>query len=313
MKTKLYGLIILVIVNFTHLNCQEWLPIGTNWKYENFDMGGVFGINKYQIIDEVEIKGKLCSAIKKSNTSCDNRPIVEYLYKEANKIYYYEESQDTFNLLYDFSLKEGDIFRIPLWESISRDVELEDSIIYKIDSISEINIGERMFKHFFIRSGFYHNESLYFNEANPNLKSAQIIENIGSLNNLFIRVEDGSCHRTHTSGLRCFSAPEYGLINFTDNEECDSLIVSITHETNKNRIKIFPTITIDQVQIETSESEVFNWYLTNLSGKIETRGVILNSKNITKRIDLSNLNSSMYILVLINDEGKKYIKKIIKN
>jgi len=313
MKRKLFGLIMLATLNFTSLNGQEWLPIGTSWKYKNFNWFSPNSINNYEIVDEIEIKGKICSVIEKSHTSCDNRPIVEYIYKKENKLFYFEESQDTFNLLYDFSLKEGDIFRIPLWESISSDVALEDSIIYKVDSISEINMGGSKLKHFFISSGFYHNESLYFESLNPTLNSSQIIENIGSLTNFFLRVENGSCHGTHTSGLRCFSTSEYGLINFTDNEDCDSLIVSIKQETYLNEIKVFPTITSSQIQIEIVESKDFNWYVTDLFGKIKIRGIFFNSKNNSKQIDLSNLNPSVYFLVLINDEGKKYVKKVIKN
>ena len=314
MKSKLLGLVLLIILNFTNLYCQGWLPIGTNWNYTNTTWGLKAGINNYEVIDEIEIKGKICSVIEKSNTSCDNRPLIEYLYKEDDKVFYYEESQDTFNLLYDFSLEEGDVFRIPRWESIRNGVALEDSIIYRIDSISEVNIGERKLKHFFIRSGGYQNESLYFGESKLSIKRNQIIEDIGSLSNLFVRVESGSCDGIHTDDLRCFTNPNYGLINFIDVEECDSLItVSIKQEDKKNKVEIYPTITKSHIQLKTYEYEEFNWHIIDLSGKIVKRGNIVNRKNIPTSIDLSDLNSSIYILVLKNTEGIIYIQKIIKN
>ena len=314
MKSKLLVVVLLVILNFTNLYSQGWLPIGASWNYTNTSWGLKAGINKYEVIAEIEIKGKTCSVIEKSNTSCDNRPLTEYLYKEDDKVFYYEESQDTFNLLYDFSLEEGDVFRIPKWESIRSGAAIEDSIIYRIDSIAEVNIGERKLKHFFIRSGGYHNEVLYFGESNLSLRWNQIIEDIGSLSNLFVIAESGSCDGIHTDDLRCFTNPNYGLIKFTDDVDCDSLItVSIKQEDNKNKVEIYPTITTSQIQLKTSQDEEFNWNVIDFSGKIVKRGYIVNRKNISNSIDLSNLNSSVYILILKNIEGVIYTKKIIKN
>ena len=65
------------------------------------------------------IEQKQCYVNNRIHTACDARPSQEFIYKEENKLYYYETTLDRFLMLYDFGAGSGDTLAIEFWPNFT--------------------------------------------------------------------------------------------------------------------------------------------------------------------------------------------------
>lgn len=71
---------------------------------------------------------------------------------------------------------------------------------------------------------------------------------------------------------------------------------------------VYPNPTNDFIRIESKENSILQYNLFSQSGKLSKKGIL----DTDESIDMSSLSVGNYLLVLSRQDGKKVIKKIIK-
>jgi hypothetical protein len=83
-----------------------------------------------------------------------------------------------------------------------------------------------------------------------------------------------------------------------------------THSQLNSRIEIFPNPTLRYLNIKADLEYTAEYSLTDLSGRLVERGLLLSNGSDVQRIDLNNLKSGMYLLTIENDQGV-FSKKVV--
>ena len=104
MKTKLRSIFLFLILSISiSLSAQNWLSEGTIWHYNNSSWGRPAPTQIVEITGTTEILGKTCAVLERKLENCNQRPKIDYIHKENDSLFYYNENLNTFQLLYDFS------------------------------------------------------------------------------------------------------------------------------------------------------------------------------------------------------------------
>ena len=301
MKMKLHLIILLFIFSFSiPLSAQNWLPTGTTWHYNNSIWGRPAPTQIVEIIGTTEILGRTCAILERELTSCNQRPKVDYMYKENDSLFYYDGNLNTFQLLYDFSAQVGDITAIPLWEGMTRPFSNDTTLFIRIDSISTFLLDSLELKRFDVTYSFD------INNFSPSLASFYI-EDIGSFGNFFHRVENGFCDGFHVAGLRCFNTPGFDLLSYIGPmEECD-LIISTEDEKGipPSPLLLSPNPAYEKLNISGfSESSIVEWNIYDLGGKLLLNGQEQLFENSSLNINIAELPASIYFLAIRNEQSQ---------
>lgn len=279
---------------------QDYFPFQKSWATwiigENWYQGGSFGY-QYTMKEDTVINDTLFSKIFKtnidSNFNYSNNDLIGYLYEDSTRKVFYKgfvpplsTELNTF-LLYDFSLKENDSIIYPF--SVNFNGSTFTLKVSKIDSI-EIN-GT-------YRKRFVFDQAACFFE--------NWIEGIGSDVSLFGPI-------THCfeggPGTACYfdSNLQYSFYGLSFISYCFS--VSVEEEINRN-----PTFNISQDKYSIFVNPInsftkFSVEIWTIEGKLlqAYKGKIGDQKFTIPT------NSGMYILKLIDQNGKTETEKIIKN
>jgi len=293
---------------------QGWFPVGSEWNYRYvipFLLPDE--VNSHRITGDTIIENKTCQIFERDFETCDFRPITEYIYKEDGKLYYYESDLSEFRLLYDFSLEVGEVYKVPKWEGM---YFLPDTILIRVDSIGQFQLGSKSLKSFYVSYGFPNDDGeIEFSLRHP--PRNMIIEDIGNLNNFFYYSNSGACDGAETTGLGCFSHPEYGLATF-DFGPCDSTLLS-TSQLNlgaPSGFELYPNPVGEFLYVGHDLTLSDNCYfkIIDLSGRLVSQELVsLNSKRDVE-INASNLNAGLYFLLFEKKSGEfisvyKFIKK----
>ncbi len=102
---KIFSLLILCLSLFSSLNAQTsgFAPLGAEW-YFQVDYSSVpitqpeFGYMRCRVTDTAEVQGHMCSVIDG----------YDYVYEENNVVYWYNQGNDAFTVLYDYNAEVGD-------------------------------------------------------------------------------------------------------------------------------------------------------------------------------------------------------------
>ena len=212
MKTKVATFFLLICTTLSFAQ-NDWLPTGTTWTFEHsYFSTPQTDVNEHTIIGDTIIQSKTCQIVRRSKTSCDIRPIEDYLYKQNDSLFYYDSTKEDFSLLYDFSAEIGEIYPIHPWEGMN---VIYDTVFVRIDSIATFYLDTLALKEFHVSYGGREDNGLINFEShyiyNP---SNIIIEDIGSLGNLFHVSDNGWCDASYNGPLLCFDHAEYGNIQF---------------------------------------------------------------------------------------------------
>jgi len=322
MKTKITVIAIFFLSIAQNIQSQSLLDQCVEWNYKYvvfYPSPNDPEVNRCYISGDTIIDQKECLIYHRSYATCDYRPLTEYLYKEDDKLFYYEEELERFLMLYDFGVNTGDTLAIEYWPNFSTG---GDSLFYiRIDSIDYYQYDTFELKRFFVTYDKHDDQEIFF--PNPNFYAPNIIEDIGNLINLFHYPESGACDGSYNWELRCFNSPNNGLIEFTDiacdsiSMACDSITSTSTSTVlDDSYFDIYPNPFVDQMFIKSNiELDDPTIVIFDLTGKELIRKKISINKNLDERIDMSNFPNSIYILNIYesgNPDELKYIKKIVK-
>ncbi|MEA3318124.1 MAG: T9SS type A sorting domain-containing protein [Bacteroidota bacterium] len=302
MKTEkiIIFLTILVIILFGRNNISaqdiEWAPIGAKWYFNYTNMYGVQEYFIYESTKDTVIKNQNCRKLKITHFNADGNSSHwgdEFINQESEKIFYFYE--DTFLLLYDFSLNVGDTLKVNLNSKIFPNFSDTAYTAHIVDSVGSMIINGIELKTQYLSLAddrIYGENDLCFHRV--------IIEKVGNLELLFgepvVRVEMPPFY----GPLRCYQ-DESIYFNVNGNEPCDTIITSITLlEENHNTINIFPNPTKDHLNIKFKEPCNSHIVIYDINGN-----VLLNKKSInTNRISLSinDFKTGFYFMKIMIEE-----------
>lgn len=275
---------------------QNWFPSGATWNYsEHFVSSSQVSYLQLEVLNyDTLIHGKTCTPIFRSvgTLYCEDRPSIEYVYDENDKVYFYQPFLDTFQVLYDFSLPQGQSWSFIVEYNNHQNI---DTVEVLINSISTVNInGQNLQK---LDVTYYYNFLEYeFQE------SYEIIERIGNLNHFFNLGPHayGVCDMNLSGGVRCYSDSNIGLYETGIAPYCDyvsSVSVSEMEDLIQSNIEIFPNPTKNSFFININKDlflDEINYSINDINGKLVKSGLFQNNAPI----DVSYLPNGFYLVVI---------------
>jgi hypothetical protein len=274
--------------------------VGAKWYYE-YREGFVpnFGYYTLESIKDTILQQKKCKLIKKTyyrtNGKIENQG-EEIIYNDANKVYHYFKGN--FYIIYDFSLKPGDIMKIkePDLTDQNRDVFFN----VKIDSVGNTTINNTKLRWQFI------------SEVNRTCKWAhrgKVIEGIGSLIYFFPH-QSLDCDGLGPEPLRCYTDNILTLRHTS--VSCDS-IIKFTEISNvvKSKFCLYPNPIENVCTIDCGDEKMLNIFIVNTLGTIVYKKQRINQSKIIL-VDLNKIQRGIYFATVTSDRNT-YSIKIIRN
>lgn len=302
MKYPLY--LILIFLNL-QVSAQDFLSVGTEWNYRGVQLSWPpsYSNTRNWIAEETENY----KVLKRQATSCTYRPETGYIREEDGKIYYLDLFGE--QLLYDFTAEVGDVVTLPFWWDFYEPIASgPDTFYYEVDSISTIIFNFNELKKFHVTYSFDNPNGFLFNGM-----TGTIIENLGSTTNFFHFPENGSCDGFQIFGLNCWSHPEFGNMQLSD-DPCGESTNTDHLETENNSIQINPNPFEKQFEINFDNS------IRNPSIKLfSTDGKLVYHRKFQEDLDelsveLSFLRKGLYILCIYSEKGHVVkIERVLKN
>ncbi len=111
---------------------------------------------------------------------------------------------------------------------------------------------------------------------------------------------------TSIQGVSPFSTETIGTITIL----LEDIILSNTDFENKKAVSVFPNPSKDLINVSISNSQIKSIEIFNILGEKTTSLQLQNVSNT--EVDLSNLNSGVYVLSILDTSNKTTLKKIIK-
>jgi len=281
----------------------KWLEDGAEWFYSPWSIDFQDRLAKIEIIGDTLIGNRLCSILGmyKEDDFVENSELIVFYERENEKVYFNEN--DTFKLMYDFSLSvlPGDTVEYYLPQKY---------MYYDISSSGgDFLPSDNPYKYRNIGQGWVTSQNgnqlrIVNTEPIPNedgecFVMGRIIDGVGS----GFGITGASCIQLPSGReafFRCFKSAslEYSEIN----GEC---VISSTQEIlSSDRVSIFPNPTENTIQIE-SDVKFYGIKIYDLSGRcIQT----IDYKN---KINIGLVPNGLYILELIGNEGV-FRSKIVK-
>jgi len=303
-KNPITIIIHLVLFLTSSSSGQELLVDGAEWYYNLVRFGSPDrDINRCYIDGDTLIQGRNCLIYIQKFTNCNGRPKKNYLNKDGEQIYFFDQSDTTFKLLYDFSLEVGDTM---IYETGIHSWDLRRRTHYiRIDSIKTFSANSKELKLYIVSYGHRDEDQIVFYYMNR-----KIIEDIGSTHNYFhFSDETGFCDDQYSDELICFSAPDYPIVNFI-NSDCQLIPV---YDVNANfKINIYPNPFTGELYLDSSIEMTDSYIIIyDLTGN-EVYRSHWNSGTTTSSIQMHEFASSCYFLTLIDTQtGQTFYSQMI--
>ncbi|MCX6256282.1 MAG: T9SS type A sorting domain-containing protein [Bacteroidia bacterium] len=282
------------------MNAQTWAPAGATW-YFSYSTMMSYGYIKIEYKKDSVIQNKNCKLLQKTAYGCTYPGYLdtalignEYTYFDSVRNVVYRYFNNQFDTLYNFNAQVGD-----MWQ-VGRQV-FADSGTVVVDSTGYEIINSDTLKSIYVSKlsgscvGWY---------------SAKIVERIGCINE-FIFPDYNFCISDVDEGgpFRCYHDNNFNLYSSGIESTCDHIAgINTPYES----FIIYPVPVSSSLVIEICNPKEYypKIELLNMQGQEVFEG----NMNVVKRfiIDMSMLQSGMYIFKIINNYGIVMTKKIIK-
>jgi hypothetical protein len=289
-------LLTLSVTSFKAYSQTEWAPIGAKWSNE-YDSWEWDPPHKtfwtFTSVKDTLVNNKQCRKIIRNSNS------FFLMYSENEKVYY--SVNDTFWLLYDFSLKAGDTLIIPKLNRYYGEFNSTIKTKYIIDTVDSIKISGKMLKR----------QNLHFIEDSDNERDSHkyidgyIIEKIGCISYMFgyqkIMFDEWPDH------LKCYQDSDI-FYRVRSDFNCNGLD-GISEIEKQNELQLYPNPVNDELVLNYSGTKPFNIEIVNSLGiKIMEQN---NQPTDPCNINTQNYPKGIYYLILFNDKTrlcKKFVK-----
>jgi hypothetical protein len=272
---------------------SQWAPIGAKWTYTEL-LNMTTGVDTFTIrsISDTVIQSQQCKILMESAGNCTEQSRTEYMYSDNGKVFFYDASRNSFQMLYNFNANIGDS-SVVYPDSPS----YHDSIISVVDSVKTIIINSNTLKKLYVHR-----------IATPGWVAGNgiIIENIGDLGYMYYWYS-GVCDATWVGPLRCYEDTVIGACKFDTIYSCDYVTVGINEYKDVPEIIVYPNPASNLINVETKFGSTFYYSIYNIYGKLVNTG-ILEAKLST--IPVSDFSNGVYTIVM-NTGNKAIIKRFI--
>jgi len=311
---KSFFVILAFLIPSLTIYSQDWAPIGSTWYYsEGFSFWNEYDEDyiKFESVKDTIIDGKNCRKIvKHGKVACNDRPMIEYMYSENQKVFFFDPNFNDFQVLYDFNAEPLDKWSILVKDEPHRNT---DTLNIIVDSTNTININEVNLKQLFVTYQFIYD---YFNEGNIDTLhyNSRIIEKIGDIFYLFNYYPSWSfvCDANFSKGLRCYEDTLIGLYETGLADSCDyrHQFTDDINEFNQQKLllKLYPNPTTRYVSIllENDDSNIERIQMYDLTGR--EFDICINER----RIDLEEIPEGIYFIRFMLGNKQTVIRKVIK-
>lgn len=310
-KTLLF---LFVCINFLTFSQTNWIKGNAVWHYDHFNFLET-GALRIETIGDTTIQGHTCQKLKcdlhvQNTTGHLITTEYKFIYFEQDTVWYLKNN--VFLVLYDFTAVQGQVRQLLESSDVGTPPECNDSSYLFIDSVY---------------SGFLNGQSAMFYETRDSSLNAMrhgglvnsrfgMMSSDFSLSHVFFPAY-GWCDQDPNQGPLSYEGPIYRLRCFQDdsliynpeNVDCDYYTYLGLNQLQNENIKIYPNPTSGKLNVlsdaPVSNVEVFDSY---------GRRCITQSPNLTlTELDLSGLNSGMYLLQITTIGGEVMIKRIQRN
>jgi len=215
-----------VLFAVTVFSQVTWGPVGAKYHYtywyDDF-MSIQTGIMEVEVAGDTVIQGKNCRIFQQNsgiigwNWGCDGN---QYLYEESSRVNFFDDANQSFQLLYDFTKETGESWEVPLCENLCYPFQ---NLTVRVDSVSLTELNGMMIKTQHVT---------FLNGSGIPFGNDRVYEGIGSATQMFFVDENCTTADVGFLNLRCFDSPIDGLFNFIG-EDCD-VINSVTQGFGRN-------------------------------------------------------------------------------
>ncbi len=292
---------------------EEWAPIGATWHYETQHFfGGPYLPNRIECVGDTIINGQSARVLVSERVLCNalfDWDLVYFTFSEGEKVYYYNDHQDEFQLWYDFTVEPGEE-----WLLLTNYVESDpswDTTHVRVDAVDSVDINgcfrKRLLTTFYTISYYQPVADTHY------LPQREIIWPIGDLSSQ-LHTESGFCDGDYAIKLRCYEDVNCGLYKLVD-YPCDTIIqwTNADEQFGDFRIEISPNPTNAKLDIKfpVSINEV-QIAIYRIDGRlVESIPIINGAEKIN--IDLSAYAAGIY-LIQVHENGIPIAsEKVIKN
>ncbi|WP_196889895.1 T9SS type A sorting domain-containing protein [Aureivirga sp. CE67] len=309
------------------MTAQEFAPVGANWYYSNadyqiIDNGDDYEITKvhytkFEVSEELEYQGQTCKKIMEIDSD-GNESLYKYTYEENNKLYYYEESTSSWEMVVDFSLEVDDTFNMDF--PLANTMEGEDIVVMKVLEKETITIeGEERIK--MKIQGKWLDVENYPDDGYGIYYTGTYISGLGATIEEPLFLDEDSSEIADdfnpiiNKPIRCYSdasinytnAHDYYLDFTFDGSDCEAKVLDVDDfSENSFNINAYPNPVENFIQINTTEK--FSYEIFDIKGKSILKG----SANPQENIHLDKIEKGMYFMNIITSNKSGTIKILKK-
>ena len=198
-------------------------------------------------------------------------------------------------LLYDFAMKKGD----STYCSGDYYNYRNDSMLFKVKSVDTVIVAG-------VRRKRMEMEYMVNGIGDP-LSIMYWIEGIGSTSHPFYAFAclNGACEEMED--LACYE--NAGVLLYYDSWFSDCAPLTATNDFENIDIKVFPTLAIDKITIESHYDKDLQLQISNAIGQVFVKGKVNNER---KEVDVSLLSNGIYFITLSDNKRIKTFK-FVKN
>lgn len=305
MKSYL-AVIAFVLCTISGFSQVTWAPVGAKYHYtywyDDF-MSIQTEIMEVEVVGDTVIQGKNCRIFQQNsgiigwNWGCGGN---HYLYEEGSRVYFFDDANQSFQLLYDFTKETGESWEVPLCESLCYSFQ---NLTVRVDSVSFTELNMKTIKTQHVS---------FLDDTGTPFGNDRVYEGIGSATQMFFVQENCTTADVGFLNLRCFNSPIEGLFNFTG-EDCD-VINYVTRGFEKGfDFIISPNPTSDFVRfqfLDILRGKKFICIIFSLDGRTKKMLAFVPSENDQPQY-IGDLRPGYYLIQARFEDGVNATKKIV--
>jgi hypothetical protein len=283
---------------------QEWAPEGARWYYTQFTMmGGHYPVRVDSYNDTV-IQSKSCRILKYTTDigPVINQPFKQFIYEDAQKLYFFDTLMGTFHTLYDFQSDTGTSWILPISYIIYRtggDTMGVDSFRLTIKEKDSVMMNGK-------KLGQEKLEVDYIGSGNRQISvypgTLEVTEFIGPTN-AFLFPWNRSTDEYYIQGIRCYEDSYIGNYAWVTHE-CDLGVIQPNPEL---AFKLFPNPATSSftIQFQTQPRQIPDIKIYDMTGK-QCADIPWNS--IGQSISVGGFTPGLYLVKIGSHTEKLLIR-----
>ena len=293
----------------TQPEAPDFGPVGASWYYTLFNpvFSSDISYLKISSTGDTIVNGRKCRIIEKTaNLEYTGRPDIEYIYQEDSVVWFWDETFEKFQVLYDLTKKEGEYWKIEVLDTHNEN--RLDTLRITVDSISTIEINDQILQELHVTY-----QVISVEHSQP--YSSVIIEKIGDIHYMFNYSPfstldyDGPV----SGGLRCYEDPELGFYSTGIAESCDYEYedpdTGTTLPGHSREVHVYPNPARDIINILTGKAAEHHYELLDIRGVKFLGG----SFNGDLRLDISAIPVGVYFLRILEGNRLISVHKLLKH